>query len=281
MSTYRIETMNPQQLTLAAGWARAEGWEPGLKDMDCFYCADPQGFLVGSLDGEPIATISAISYGACFGFLGFYIVKPEYRGQGYGFKIWQAALEYLGDRCIGLDGVVAQQANYRRSGFELAHRSIRYQGSRLDQTPIHKNIVNVSEWPLDEVYSYDQRHFPSDRRRFLDCWLHQTGHHALGYCESNQLLGYGVIRPSHSGYRIGPLFSDRPDIAEALFLALMAQIPAGNTVFLDVPEVNTMAVDLATQYAMVPIFEVARMYKGTDPGLPLTHIYGITSFELG
>jgi hypothetical protein len=29
-------------------------------------------------------------------------------------------LDHLGDRVIGLDGVVAQQENYRKSGFRLA-----------------------------------------------------------------------------------------------------------------------------------------------------------------
>ena len=32
-------------------------------------------------------------------------------------------------RVIGLDGVVAQQENYRKSGFELAYANIRYGGT--------------------------------------------------------------------------------------------------------------------------------------------------------
>jgi hypothetical protein len=34
-------------------------------------------------------------------------------------------------------------------------------------------------------------------------------------------------------------------------------------------------------YAMSPVFETARMYKGAAPKLPLERIFGITSFELG
>lgn len=64
--------------------------EPGLHDADCYFSADPKGFLVGLLDDEPIATISVIKYDDAFGFLGFYIVKPEYQGQGYGLQLWQA-----------------------------------------------------------------------------------------------------------------------------------------------------------------------------------------------
>lgn len=281
MSSYRIETMNRQHLTLAVDWARAEGWEPGLQDGDCFYAVDPQGFFIGLLGDEPIATISAVTYGDTFGFLGFYIVKPAYRGQGYGLKIWNAALEYLGDRSVGLDGVVAQQSNYQKSGFALAHNNMRYQGVSRSVPSIHDKIIDLAQYPLEDILTYDQRFFAGDRPTFLHCWLSQRGHHALGYQDNHQLLGYGVIRPSHSGYRLGPLFSDRPDIAEAIFLALMACIPAGSTIFLDIPTVNPMAIELANTYSMEPIFATARMYRGTPADLPLSQIYGITTFELG
>ena len=63
-----------------------------------------------------------------FAFLGFYIVRPELRGRGFGLRLWQAGLAHAGSRAVGLDGVVAQQDNYRKSGFKLAYRSIRYGG---------------------------------------------------------------------------------------------------------------------------------------------------------
>ena len=46
-------------------------------------------------------------------FLGFYIVKPELRGQGHGLRLWQAGMARLDDRVVGLDGVIAQQENYK------------------------------------------------------------------------------------------------------------------------------------------------------------------------
>ena len=66
-------------------------------------------------------------YGGSYGFIGF-IVKPAFRGRATAGAIWQAALACLRGRTVGLDGVVAQQDNYRRSGFELAHRNARYAG---------------------------------------------------------------------------------------------------------------------------------------------------------
>lgn len=99
--------MTRPEVDIAVEWAAKEGWNPGLHDADCYFTADTNGFLMGFLNDEPISVISVVRYGQTFGFLGFYIVKPEYRGKGYGIKIWNAGLKYLEGRTIGLDGVVA------------------------------------------------------------------------------------------------------------------------------------------------------------------------------
>src|SRR5215471_9005390 len=123
-----VRRMKEADLAIALGWAAAEGWNAGLNDAHCFYAADQEGFLVGELDGAPIGCVSAVRYGLGFGFLGLYIVKAEHRGQGFGLRLWRAAMNRLGDRVVGLDGVVAQQENYRKSGFQLAFRNIRQRG---------------------------------------------------------------------------------------------------------------------------------------------------------
>ena len=121
--------MRPDEISIAIDWAAAEGWNPGLADAACFATVDPQGFLIGEIEGEAAATVSCVNYGASFAFLGFYIVRADLRGRGYGLRIWNAAIAHAGTRVIGLDGVVAQQQNYRKSGFELAYANIRYGGT--------------------------------------------------------------------------------------------------------------------------------------------------------
>ena len=124
-----IGTATRAELDLMVEWAAGEGWNPGLADADCFHAADPAGFLVGRLDDEPIGCISVVTYEPAFAFLGFYIVKPALRGQGHGLRLWQAGMARLENRVVGLDGVIAQQENYKRSGFVLAHRNIRFGGT--------------------------------------------------------------------------------------------------------------------------------------------------------
>lgn len=280
-SSYTIRTMTRTDLDMAVEWAAAEGWNPGLHDAGSFYAADPNGFLIGLLDDEPIAVISVVKYGESFGFLGFYIVKPEYRGLGYGLKIWNAGLESLQGRNIGLDGVVAQQENYKRSGFQLAYSNQRYEGTGGGEPVNDPQIVSLSSLPFEAIAAYDQPFYPDERTTFLRHWVTQTDSLALGWMENGQLAGYGIVRPCRNGYRIGPLFADTPTIAGKLFEALKARIPQDAPLFLDVSEANAAAVELAENAGMTMMFETARMYTGETPSLPIERLYGVTTLELG
>ncbi len=279
---YTVKTMSREQVELAVDWAAAEGWNPGRHDADCFHIADPDGFFIGLIDGEPVATISAVRYGKTFGFLGFYIVKPERRGQGLGLGIWNAAIKHLENRNIGLDSVIAQQANYAKFGFKRAYGNIRYEGeASAGESPGEVGIVDLATIPFSAVESYDRAFFPDERTAFLRAWLEQPESVKLGFIKDGKLAGYGMIRPCRRGYKIGPLFADAPTPAEALFVHLKAAAPPGSPIYLDVPEVNEEAKALAERQGMKPAFETARMYAGEFPELPLHRLFGVTSFELG
>ncbi len=276
--SFVVRRMTEADLALALEWAASEGWNPGLHDAHCFYAADPQGFFLGERDGAPIGCVSAVHYGSGFGFLGLYIVKAEYRGRGFGLELWRAALDHLGGRVIGLDGVVAQQENYRKSGFRLAFRNIRQKGRGGGAAP--PGLTDLSAIPIAEILRYDETAFPAPRADFLKSWIGQQQAVALGVVDGERLTGYGVLRACREGFKIGPLFADDEETADRLFAGLMARAP-GAPVFLDTPEANSAAVALAARYAMTPIFETARMYKNGTPQMGLERCFGVTTFELG
>ena len=275
---FTIRAMTRREVDVAVGWAADEGWNPGLYDAQAFYNTDPDGFFIGLLDGEPVASISAVTYGHAYGFMGFYIVKPDHRHRGYGRRIWLKALEYLGHGIIGLDGVVAEVDNYRRDGFEEAFRSVRYQSVGGGDKP--KGVVDLNELPRPIIEAYDAGCFPAPRPAFIRGWINMPGSAAWGVVADGFLGGYGVIRPCRKGYKIGPLFADTVEIAETLYLALASHAP-GQPVFLDVPHNNSLAVGLAKRHSMEPVFETARMYKNGHPPWNAEAVFGITTFELG
>jgi hypothetical protein len=273
-----VSRMTEADLALALEWAAAEGWNPGLHDAHCFYAADSQGFFVGERHGASVGCVSAVRYGLGFGFLGLYIVKAEHRGQGFGLELWRAALDHLGGRVIGLDGVVAQQENYRKSGFRLAFRNIRQRGRGGGVAP--PGLTDLAAVPIAEILRYDETAFPAPRAEFLRGWIGQQQAVALGVVGERMLTGYGVLRACREGFKIGPLFANDDETADRLFAGLMARAP-GAPVFLDTPEANPAAVALAARHAMTPIFETARMYKNGTPQMGLERCFGVTTFELG
>lgn len=280
-SNYTIKIMNQKEIDIAVEWAAIEGWNPGLYDAGCYHAADPNGFLIGFLGDEPIASISVVKYGQSFGFLGFYIVKPEYRGKGYGIQIWNAGLKYLEGLNIGLDGVVDQQENYKKSGFKLAYRNIRYEGIGGGNSPENPDIVELATLPFETIDSYNQPFFPEKRAQFIKSWINQPECHSLGIMQNGKLSGFGVIRKCRSGYKIAPLLADTPELAKSLFVALRSKVKPSEPIFLDTPEVNLSAVALAERYNMKASFETARMFTGTPPSIQLNRLYGVTSFEIG
>lgn len=278
---FEIRPMSRADLDVALGWARAEGWNPGLDDAAPFHAQDPSGFLMGWLGSVRIGCISVVKYGEDFAFLGLFIVQPAFRGKGYGKAIWDAGIASAGSRVVGLDGVPAQQENYARSGFATAYRSARW-GGRLSGLVASRSYVRpIAETDLAAVIAFDRRHVAAARPAFVEAWLAPSASRQTeGYFEDGRLRGYGTVRRCVEGWKVGPLFAETPAIAETLVATLVT--PAGtDPVFIDIPEPNLAAVEMAKRLGLQPAFETARMYKGPAPDLPLEAIFAVTTLELG
>ncbi|WP_420584529.1 GNAT family N-acetyltransferase [Ruegeria sp.] len=288
MSDYVIRSLTHDELRHAVNWADQEGWNPGLRDAECFRSTDPDGYMGGFLNDTMIASVSAVNYDDAFSFLGSHIVRPEYRGSGHGWTLAQHAYAHCEGRNMGLDGVVEQQDNYRKSGFTFAYNNFRFGAQIGDLLPQLGQVLGNGVAPLssasDALTVYDRKLFPAPRDAFLQNWLGAPGHISRVYTENGRIKGYGTLRPCHSGYKVGPLFADDVGIAQALLASLLAAVPSdhhGQEVFIDIPQPNTAALAMATQLGLGKVLETARMYSSHEPDIDLNRIYGVTTFELG
>jgi len=282
LASYQIRCMTRSHLSTAMHWAAREGWNPGLHDGDALHGLDPEGFLMGWLGDGPVASISCVRYSPHYAFLGFYIVDPLLRGHGLGKAIWGASLEHVRGCVVGLDGVVTQQHNYRGAGFELAWYNVRYQGAgRSAAAATVPHVVPLSDIRFEALAAYERAFHPEPRLAFLRAWVQMPQSHALGWWQDGELRGYGVIRACVDGHKLAPLCADTPAIAEALFEALCARVPATDKVFMDVPDCNAAATQLALRQGMQATFPTARMYRGPAPQLAFSRLYGLTSLEVG
>lgn len=287
MSTnLKIRPASRDEFATAIEWAAAEGWNPGLDDLEVFHKADPRGFLMGWIDDKPVSSISVVRYGEEFGFLGFYIVRPEHRGTGVGIATWNAGLEHLAGRTIALDGVVDQQANYKKSGFRFVGRNVRYSARSFPdvEPPAGITIRHIQPDDASAIHQIDMHCFAAPRNAFVHEWCAVgKSHSRKTYVAemAGKIAGFGTIRKCRQGYKIGPLFCFKPNIAAALLVKLFSVNTQNEEVFLDVPASNTAAISLVENAGFEPVFETARMVRGVPPSIAWKAVYGITSFELG
>jgi GNAT superfamily N-acetyltransferase len=283
-----IRRMERSELDELVAWAAKEGWNPGLHDADVFWSTDREAFIAADLDGGMIGGGSITSYDGDFGFMGFFIVRPEYRGRGYGDRLWQARRERLLSRLkagasIGMDGVFAMQAYYAKGGFVFSHRDLRFRAeipSRPAALGPCDAIVPLGSVPPDEVLAYDRACFPASRSTFLREWTSQPDALALGHRSGGKLAGYGVVRRCREGCKVGPLFADDATVAGRLHAHLSA-FAAGGPLFLDAPENNPAAMEFVRRQRMTEVFGCARMYLGPPPVLAHERVFGVTTLELG
>ena len=282
-----IRPMEREELDVILDWAVGEGWNPGLTDADVFWSTDPDGFIAAEVDGALVGGGSIVAYGDEYGFMGLFIVRTDRRGLGLGRELWLARRDLLRDRlsphaAIEMDGVFAMQDFYAQGGFAFQHRDLRFAGT--GGAPLGGanavEVVDLADIPFGAVDAYDRAHFAAPRAAFLADWIDRPGGHAVGVHDDDACRGFAVARPCRQGFKIGPLFADDVGIAEALFDELSARL-AGEQIFLDVPEVNAAAIDLARGHDMTEVFGCAHMTLGPPPSLPYREIFGVTTFELG
>jgi len=279
-ASIEVRTMTAADMATTLDWAAAEGWNPGLADAAAFRAADPAGCLMAYVGDQPAASITLVACGSDQAFLGLYIAAPAFRGRGIGFALWQAGLAHAGARSIGLDGVVARQGDYARSGFVLQHRNIRCSGTSTASPPLDPRLARVGRGLLPAVQAYDAAVTGWDRPRFVEAWCLEGDRRAVAIVENGTVHGYAVARRCRQGHKIGPLFADDSADADILLRALAAPL-RGEEIILDVPEPNEAALELAERHDLSPVFETARMVRGVPPDSALGSIFGITTFELG
>ena len=139
-----IRNLDSSETKAVMEWARLEGWNPGLNDGEIFYKISPRGLWGAFVDDQLAASVSLVNYKDRFGFLGLYICRPDFRGRGIGLALWSRVMEINSNLpIIGLDGVVQQQENYKKSGFIYAFANSRFGGLK----PNYEFQMHPMNWP--------------------------------------------------------------------------------------------------------------------------------------
>ncbi|MFG5383559.1 GNAT family N-acetyltransferase [Yoonia sp. R2-816] len=274
-----VRPMTVGELQIVLGWAADEGWNPGLDDAAAFHAADPTGFLLKEVDGQPIAAISVVNHDPDFAFLGLYLCKPEFRGQGHGMDVWRAGIAHAETRSIGLDGVPDQQDNYARSGFVKYGSTVRYEGQIAPLAD--PRIRPALRGDIETMIARDTRASGIRRTEFATAWFaHAPTRQTMALVEGADIAGFATFRRCPLGSKIGPLYA----VSEADARALLAANPFATSdepCFVDVSDHNAPLSKMIKSLDFKATFETARMISGAQPVTNPAKFQAIATMELG
>ncbi|KAG0253286.1 hypothetical protein BG011_006447 [Mortierella polycephala] len=261
-----VHCTSQEVFELFYSWSHSEQWNPSTKGhdiRDIYYKADPEGFFLGKVDGQVVSIVSAVRYGDDQAWIGYYIVSPDHRGKGYGLDTFRRALAHVnqgGERpSIGLDGVMAQVDNYRKSGFvHVAWKNERKHGSAKDlvetiEKDLAEGILQRAEAlpglvvaqlddptvDVEQLVAIEQRFTGLKRPEFVRDWVrfhaahpgeHRFGAAILSADKKDEttgkplVLGFGCVRPAVTSYRIGPLYATSGEAARLLLVKLAVDV---------------------------------------------------------
>jgi ribosomal-protein-alanine N-acetyltransferase len=289
-SFLRIRPLQRDDIPAVTDWARQAGFAPGSGDVAIYRHTDRQGIWVGWLGGERIGCITGVRYNAAYGFLGLYLVRPAWRGRGYGLQLWEHALEHLADLpCVGLEAAPDRIDDYARWGFAPATPTTRWQGISDGTSPAPDaaedwELLAGEAIPERAVQCFDAQREPSPRPHFLSQWLHHPAGSVLALIDgAGDCHGFGRIRPCllerGEGWRIGPLMAETAEAADRLLQGLLHRHPG--VVLIDAPGANAAAAPLLERLRFRPVGTTLRMYRGEAPTVSLRDVYGLACLELG
>ena len=292
-SPLTIRTLQSAEIATITGWARQEGFAPGVGDVAIYRQTDRQGLWLGWLGDEPVGCIAGVRYNASYGFIGLFLVVPAQRGRGYGVQLWRHALQHLADvPCIGLEAAPERIDDYAGWGFAPASPTTRWQRLAAGDNPAPPPTAPEPPWcllegnaiPAAAVQRFDAEREPSPRPHFLRQWLRHPAGTVLALVDrSGACHGFGRVRPcmlpEGDGWRLGPLVTDSPAAARALLEGLLQRHPG--TVLIDAPGANAAAAPLLQSLGFTPVSRTLRMYRGAPPAVSLSDVYGLACLELG
>jgi GNAT superfamily N-acetyltransferase len=262
----------------------SEHWNECPDGPAAWVAHDPGCFLVGRLNGVPIATINAFRYRDSYGFIGCYWVAPEHRKKGYGLRLFRAALARL-DRCnVGLFAVPAEVRQYEKSGFICEDACVViYRGSAVYR-PVPSRIVAYDEKFFDVIATYDRAVFPSERASFLRRWLAIPSFVVRVCVENGAVKGFAALRSGLECPEISPCFADSIEIALELVASLANEVPAGGTIGIVVhtgnPQAEAFFAGLA-QYGLAPVTSCPVMHTQGPPKFDGAKVWSPTSLDVG
>jgi len=227
----QIEIPGPDDWQAFQRLAAAEGWRVPEREPAWYQQLGPGSAFVLRLEGVVIGLVSVMPY-ASSGWIGNLIVDHQYRGQGFGRRLFLQALDSLRWQGLSRAWLTASEQGqplYLSCGFQPVTTV-----TRLAATGRGEQLVPGCPTPDEKLWrqllELDRQVWGEDRCRYLN---------RLRDCSSVHRDGSSLLMlQRHDGFcQIGPWYATEDSAVDLLPLVqqTLAQVPVGVEVVVDVP----------------------------------------------
>jgi predicted N-acetyltransferase YhbS len=241
----------------------------------------PDGWLIATLDDQPVGTVGAVDYGA-FAYIGLMAVRAEAQRRGIGLTLMQHLLQWLDARgCpVGLlDATEAGAPLYARLGFVEDGRTLLFvQAGRLQLTDPMERVSLLRPEDIAAVAEFDAPIFGAERARVFRAYLSELrGRAFVVRGTTGRIAGYLFAQRR----KLGPWAAHSTEDAAALLgaaLSLSYEDPPN----VSMPASNLAGTDLLLRSGFQQQRSLRHMRRGElqRPGRT-DLLYGLASFAIG
>ena len=267
MEHFSIRPFRDEDIDFAFKLDTIEEWNHTRNDIERMFSFEPNGCFMAEMSGKPVGHVFSISYGR-LGWIGFLIVKAEYRKRGIGTLLMKRAMDYLlrgRAKTIKLEAVSKIANLYRKLGFVDEFDSLRFikTGGKITCMSSH-GVKPLKKKEMTQLAEFDAEYFGANRIRVLDGLYQDNPQLCFVSNNGSKIVGYLMCYKAENGYRIGPLVCnpENPQAACELLVECVKTLGQNAKLYVGVPTVNEIAVGILRDCDFRQYSKSIRMYFG-------------------
>ena len=247
----QIKTVKQKELASLFFHSKQEGWDNEELHTTALFKAHPNDFFIAYEGKKLIGFILAIKHSKEFGFISSFIVLKEFRGLGYGQKLFTFALEHLKECQIALDSIIDKQQLYKKFGFLPYFDVI-----------IYKFITGSVTLPSNKIKSinFDKKLSLKNQNSYMINMLLNKSVMYKAIKKEDTISSFAFSFHYKDGYKI---HIESLDINEAvtLFFVLSQRYKKGTAIYLQASKLTPIILAMSELLNMSEVNKFVRMYN--------------------
>ena len=257
------------------------GWNQMPADWARFLASSPGGCFAAVVDGRVVGTSATFVYGGRLAWIGMVIVDREYREQGIGGRLLQAACDAVdrdGIPCVKLDATPAGEPLYEKHGFAREQGLARWELTR--PAPGTGGAIETMSTLGDETIELDSSLFGADRGTLVASLRDECPDLAMELRDESGIRGYALGRRGLRADHMGPWMARDEPTAEKILDTFLSR-SARPRVFVDCVVAHPFARRILDARGFRPSRPLLRMSRGPSPPANDRDLLAVVGPEFG